>query len=464
VEPRASHVEAVILAAGKGRRMVSALPKVVHRICGRAMVVYVLDTLAEVGIASPIVVVGHESDQVRTILGGRARYVVQGEQLGTGHAVIQALPLLEGFAGTVLILYGDVPFLRSETIDTLLAHHRAQGAAATVLTDLREDPAGYGRIVRDANGNVRRIVEELDASPDEREVREINAGTYAIEAGALRDALRVVQPANTQGEYYLTDVIGVLLERGHVVAAVVAGDSQETMGINSRRDLALAEAVMRQSILGELMDGGVTVIDPATAFVHAGVQVGQDTVLHPGVHLEGATTVGEGCTIGPNTRLVDAQIGNRVTIVASTITKSSVDDDSRVGPYSHLRAGVRLGRFVEVGNYAEMKNATVGDQTKVHHMSYIGDATVGAGVNIGAGTVTCNYDGRAKHATIIEDGAFIGSDTMLIAPVRVGREAVTGAGSVVKRDIPARAVAVGVPARVIRRLPAAEHPVPEPVE
>ena len=464
MEPRASHVEAVILAAGKGRRMVSALPKVVHRICGRAMVAYVLDTLAELGIASPIVVVGHEGDQVRAILGGRARYVVQGEQLGTGHAVIQALPLLEGFAGTVLILYGDVPLLRSETLDTLLAHHHAQGAAATVLTDLREDPTGYGRIVRDTSGNVRRIVEELDASPDEREVREINAGTYAIEAGALRDALRMVQPANAQGEYYLTDVIGLLLERGHTVAAVVAGDSHETMGINSRRELAEVEAVMRRTILGEVMDGGVTVIDPATTFVHAGVQVGRDTVLHPGVHLEGATTVGEGCTIGPNARLVDAQIGSRVTIVASTITKSSVDDDSRVGPYSNLRAGVRLGRFVEVGNYAEMKNATIGDHTKVHHMSYIGDATVGTGVNIGAGTVTCNYDGRAKHATIIEDGAFIGSDTMLIAPVRVGREGVTGAGSVVKRDVPARAVAVGVPARVIRRLPAAEHPVPEPVE
>jgi bifunctional UDP-N-acetylglucosamine pyrophosphorylase/glucosamine-1-phosphate N-acetyltransferase len=458
------HVEAVVLAAGKGRRMASALPKVVHRICGRPMVAYVLDTLEGTGIGTPIVVVGHEGDQVRATLGSRARYAVQPEQLGTGHAVLQALPLLEGFAGTVLILYGDVPFLTGETIRTLLAHHRAQHAAATVLTDLREDPSGYGRVVRDAAGNVRRIVEDTDATPDERQVREINAGTYAIEAGALREALRALRPANAQGEYYLTDVIGLLLDRGHTVAAVVAGDTRETMGINSRRELAQAEGLMRQTILGRLMDDGVTVIDPATTFVHAGVRVGRDTVLHPGTHLEGATTIGEACAIGPGARLVDAQIGDRVTIIYSTVTRSSMGDDSRIGPYSHLRPGVRLGRFVEVGNYAEMKNATVGDHTKVHHMSYLGDATVGAGVNIGAGTITCNYDGHAKHATVIEDGAFIGSDTMLIAPVRVGREAVTGAGSVVKRDVPERALAVGVPARVIRRLPAAEHPVPEPVE
>lgn len=428
------------------------------------MVAYVLDTLDGIGIGAPIVVVGHEGDQVRAALGGRARYAVQQEQLGTGHAVLQALPLLEGFGGTVLIVYGDVPFLRGETIEVLLAHHRAQRAAATVLTDLREDPSGYGRVVRDAAGNVRRIVEDTDATPDERQVREINAGTYAIEAGALREALRALRPANAQGEYYLTDVIGLLLEQGHTVAAVVAGDTRETMGINSRRELAQAETLMRQTILGRLMDDGVTVIDPASTYVHTGVRVGRDTVLYPGVHLEGATAIGEACAIGPDARLVDAQIGHRVTIVYSTVTKSSVGDDSRIGPYSHLRPGVRLGRFVEVGNYAEMKNATVGDHTKVHHMSYLGDATVGTGVNIGAGTITCNYDGRAKHATVIEDGAFIGSDTMLIAPVRVGREAVTGAGSVVKRDVPPRAVAVGVPARVIRRLPAAEHRVPEPVE
>jgi bifunctional UDP-N-acetylglucosamine pyrophosphorylase/glucosamine-1-phosphate N-acetyltransferase len=444
--------------------MVSALPKVLHRICGRPMIAYVLDTLAQVGITAPVVVVGHGAEQVGAALGDTVRYAVQEEQLGTGHAVMQALPHLEEHAGTVLIVYGDVPFLRSETIETLLAHHRSQGAAATILTDLREDPSGYGRVLRDARGNVRRIVEEPDASPQEREVREVNAGMYAIEAGALRDSLRALRPANAQGEYYLTDAVGILLEGGRTVAAAVVSSSQEAVGINSRAELAVAEAAMRSRLLDDLMRSGVTVIDPQATYVHWGVRVGRDTTLYPGTSLEGRTVVGESCTIGPNARLVDAEIGDRVTVVASTITASAVGEGSRVGPYSHLRPGVRLGRYVEVGNFAEMKNATVGDRTKVHHMSYLGDATVGSGVNIGAGTVTCNYDGRTKHVTVIEDGAFIGSDTMLIAPVRVGECAVTGAGSVVTRDVPPRGVAVGMPARVIRRLPPVEQPLPEPTE
>ncbi len=456
-------VEAIVLAAGKGKRMMSALPKVLHRICGRPMIAYVLDSLADLSIASPIVVVGHEGEQVKAALGG-VRTVVQAEQGGTGHAVMQAMPLLAGFNGTVLVLYGDVPLLRSETIDVLQTHHREQTASATILTDVPADPTGYGRIIRDAHGNVRRIVEDADASPDERQIREVNAGIYAFDAGALRDSLRAVGPANAQGEYYLTDVIDVLLRNGRTVAAVVAGSTEECRGINSRRELAEAEALMRTAILNELMDAGVTIIDPSATYVHAGVRVGRDTILHPGTSLEGATIIGEGCSIGPQARLTDAQVGDRVTIHASTVTRSIVGDDSRIGPYSHLRPGVRLGRFVEVGNYAEMKSATIGDRTKVHHKSYIGDATVGAGVNIVAGTITCNYDGRAKHQTIIEDGAFIGSDTMLVAPVRIGREAVTGAGAVVRRDVPARGVAVGVPAKVIKHRPAAEPLVPEAVD
>jgi bifunctional UDP-N-acetylglucosamine pyrophosphorylase/glucosamine-1-phosphate N-acetyltransferase len=455
-------IEAVVLAAGKGTRMVSATPKVLHPICGRPMIAYVLETLAEVGIPSPVVVVGHGGDAVRGALGDGVRYAVQAEPLGTGHAVMQALPQLEAFGGTVLIVYGDVPFLRAETIRALLAQHREQGAAATILTDLRDDPRGYGRVIRDAHGNVRRIVEDADASPEEREVREINAGMYAIEAGALRDAVRTLQPTNAQGEYYLTDAIAALLDRGRTVAALVVSDSQEATGINSRAELARAEAAMRSALLDRLMAGGVTVVDPAATYVHAGVRVGRDTVLHPGTSLEGRTVVGEACTIGPQARLVDAEVGDRVTIVASTVTASRVGDETRIGPYSHVRPGVRLGRGVEIGNFAELKNATVGDHTKVHHMSYLGDATVGARVNIGAGTVTCNFDGRAKHPTVIEDGAFIGSDTMLIAPVRVGRGAVTGAGAIVKRDVPAGGVAVGIPARVIRHVAPDEAPVPEP--
>ncbi|OFX33328.1 MAG: UDP-N-acetylglucosamine diphosphorylase/glucosamine-1-phosphate N-acetyltransferase [Armatimonadetes bacterium RBG_16_67_12] len=453
-------IEAVILAAGKGKRMVSALPKVLHQICGRPMIAYVLDTLSSLGMASPIVVVGHGAEQVQAALGEGVRFAVQAEQLGTGHAVMQAMPYLEGYAGTVLIIYGDVPFLRPETIETLLSHHRTQRATATVLTDLRDDPTGYGRVVRDANGNVSRVVEEPDASDQEREIREINAGMYAIEAGALRDALRALRPANVQGEYYLTDAIGVLLDGGHTVAAVVVSASQEATGINSRADLARAEAAMRAMLLDDLMRGGVTVSDPQATYVHAGVRVGRDTVLHPGSSLEGHTVIGEACTIGPHARLVDSQIGDRVTIVASSVEGSAVEEGTRIGPYSRLRPGVRLGRFVEVGNFAELKNATIGDRTKVHHMSYIGDATVGSEVNIGAGTVTCNYDGRAKHRTVIEDRAFIGSDTMLIAPVVVGEGAVTGAGSVVRRNVPPGGVAVGMPARVIRHVVQDEKPAP----
>lgn len=457
-------VEAIVLAAGKGKRMVSALPKVLHQICGRPMIAYVLNTLADVGVTSPVVVVGYGAEQVRAALGDTVRYAVQTEQLGTGHAVMQAMPYLEDYAGTVLIVYGDVPFLQTDTIETLLVHHQSQGAAATILTDLREDPSGYGRVIRDARGNVQRIVEEPDASSEEREIREINAGMYAIEMGALKAALQALRPANAQEEYYLTDAISIVLSGGHTVAAVVASSSQEAAGINSRAELAQAEGAMRATLLADLMAAGVTVIDPQATYVHAGVRVGRDTILCPGTSLEGRTVIGEACTVGPGARLVDAEIGDRVTIVSSTIVASAVAEGSRIGPYSHLRPGVRLGRFVEVGNYAEMKNVTVGDGTKVHHMSYLGDATVGANVNIGAGTITCNYDGRAKHRTIIEDGAFIGSDTMLVAPVRVGQGAVTGAGSVVKRDVPPRSVAVGIPARVIRQLPPAEHSIPEPAK
>jgi bifunctional UDP-N-acetylglucosamine pyrophosphorylase/glucosamine-1-phosphate N-acetyltransferase len=454
-------IEAVVLAAGKGKRMVSALPKVLHTICGRPMIAYVLEALAQITATAPIIVVGHGGERVRAVVGAGPRFVVQAEQLGTGHAVMQALPLLRAEVGTVLILYGDVPFLQPQTIERLLAQHREQRVTATILTDIRDDPTGYGRVIRDGGGRVHRIVEEPDATPAERQVREINAGTYAIEMGALRDALHRLRPANAQGEYYLTDVIHTLLDRGHSVAAVAASSSLETNGINSRAELAQAEAVMRARILDELMRAGVTVVDPQHTYVHAGVRVGRDTVIKPGTFLEGQTTIGEECVIGPNTRLLDAQIGDRVTIVDSTVHASTVNEGTTVGPYSRLRPGARIGRFVEIGNYAEVKNTTIGDRTRVHHMSYLGDATIGVDVNIGAGTITCNYDGRVKHRTVIEDRAFIGSDTMLIAPVVVGAGAVTGAGAVVKRNVPPGGVAVGVPARVIRHILQQEPSVPK---
>lgn len=441
-------VRAVVLAAGKGKRMHSDLPKVLHPLCGQPLLTYVLDTLDAAGIPQPLVVIGHGADDVRALVAGRAECVEQGEPLGTGHAVMQAVPHL-GPAEAVLVLYGDTPLLQPATLEALLDLHRRSGAAAAMLTAELDDPRGYGRVVRRDDGAVTRVVEEADATPEDARLREINAGTYVFEPLALREGLDALRPANAQGEYYLPDLVGWLLSTGRQVTALVT-DAETAMGINSRRELAAAEAVMRRRLLERLMDAGVTVIDPAATYVHAQVRVGRDTVIHPQSYLEGATVVGSRCAIGPQARLVDAVLMDGVRVEASTVVGSEVGEGTTIGPYSRLRPGSRIGRFVEIGNYAEIKNSTIGDHTKVHHMSYLGDATLGARVNIGAGTVTCNYDGRGKYPTVIEDEAFIGSDSMLIAPVRIGRGAVTGAGSVVNKDVPPGGVAVGVPARVIR--------------
>jgi len=440
---------AMVLAAGKGKRMQSDLPKVLHLLCGQPLLTYVLDTLDAAGLPRPVVVIGHAADSVRTLAGARAECVEQHEPLGTGHAVMQALPHLAPTDGPLLVLYGDTPLLRPQTVQALLELHQRSGAAATILTAAPDDPTGYGRVIRASDGSVERIVEEADASADEARIREINAGSYVFEPEALGRALAQLRPDNAQGEYYLTDTIAWLLRAGRRVSAL-RGAAEEALGINSRRELAAAERVMRRRLLERLMDAGVTLVDPETTYVHAGVRAGQDTIVHPQSYLEGQTVIGRACVIGPQARLLDAVLGDRVTVEASTIVGSEIGEGSRVGPYSRLRPGSRIGRFVEIGNYAEIKNATIGDYTKVHHMSYIGDATLGTRVNIGAGTVTCNYDGRRKYQTVIEDEAFIGSDSMLIAPVRIGRGAVTGAGAVVNKDVPPGGVAVGVPARVIR--------------
>ncbi len=443
------HVHAVVLAAGKGKRMQSDLPKVLHRVCGQPLIQFVLDALHQAGIATPVLVVGHGGGLVRDAVGPQARYVEQGEQRGTGHAALQALPHLPDDGHPVLVLYGDTPLLRPDIIRALVTLHQTSGTAAALLSAEVPDPTGYGRVIRDPDRRVIKIVEEADCTDEDRRVREINAGTYVFSQPALREALRALTPDNAQGEYYLTDTVGWLLARGEKVGALVAG-AEETMGVNSRQELAAVESAMRVRILDGLMDAGVTIIDPASTYVHAGVRVGRETIIQPQTFLEGTTVVGARCTIGPQARLVDATVEDAVTVVASSVEQSAIGEGSTVGPYSHLRPRTRVGRSVEIGNFAELKNATVGDHTKVHHMSYLGDVTVGARVNIGAGTVVCNYDGKRKHHTVIEDDAFIGSDTMLIAPLRVGKGAVTGAGSVVNKDVPPGGVAVGVPARVIR--------------
>ncbi len=449
---------AVILAAGRGTRMKSDLPKVLHPLCGRPMLAYVIDTLRRAGVRRVLVVAGRDADAIRAAFGDRVEYVVQRRPLGTGHALAQALPGLRGHA-LAYVVYGDMPLVSAGTFRALRralggsAGSRGRGPAAAVATGVVEQTHRFGRIVRDPVGRFLRIVEEKDATPEEAAIREVNAGVYCVRAAEIREALRQVRPTNRQGEYYLTDAVSLLAARGREVATVDVPDADELIGINTRAELAEADAVIRRRILARLMDAGVTVVDPATTVVHEGVRVGRDTVLHPCTILTGRTVIGARCSIGPGARIDNSVLGRGIRVRDSTLEGSRLGDGTVVGPYAHLRPGTVVGRQVEIGNYAEMKKVRVGHRTKVHHKSYLGDAWIGADVNIGAGTITCNYGlDHRKHRTTIEDGAYIGSDSMLVAPVRIGRGAVTGAGSVVTKDVPRRGVAVGVPARVIRVL------------
>jgi bifunctional UDP-N-acetylglucosamine pyrophosphorylase/glucosamine-1-phosphate N-acetyltransferase len=442
---------AVILAAGRGTRMKSALPKVLHPLCGRPMLAYVIETLRRAGARRVLVVVGRDVERVRAAIGNDVEYVVQARPLGTGHALRQALPGLRGYA-LAYVVHGDMPLVSAATLRALRQALRGPAAAA-LATRVVEHTHGFGRVVRDPAGRFLRIVEEKDATPEEAAIREVNAGFYCVRVAEVRETLRDVRPSNRQGEYYLPDAVNLLAARGREVAAVEVADPEEMLGVNTRAELADAERVVRRRILSRLMDSGVTVIDPPTTIVHEGVRVGRDTVLHPFTILTGRTAVGPSCEIGPGTRIHDSTLGRRVRVRDSTLEGSRVGDGTVVGPYAHLRPGTVVGRGVEIGNYAEMKQVRVGDRTKVHHKSYLGDAWIGTDVNIGAGTITCNYGlDRQKHRTTIGDRAYIGSDSMLVAPVRIGRGAVTGAGSVVTKDVPPRGVAVGVPARVVRFL------------
>jgi bifunctional UDP-N-acetylglucosamine pyrophosphorylase/glucosamine-1-phosphate N-acetyltransferase len=446
------NVAAIILAAGQGKRMRSVRPKVLHPVGGRAMLLWVLDAVRGVATRPPVVVLSPGADQLRAALPPDVEVAVQDEPRGTAHAVGAALPLLGGFRGIVVVAYGDTPLVREETFRSLVAAHARERNSATLVTARADDPTGYGRILRDERGAFFRIIEEPDCDDHQRAVREVNTGLCCFDAEALRDALPRVRPDNVQDEYYLTDVFGVLRADGTRVGTVQATEVTEVMGINSRRELAATEAAMRRRTLERLMDEGVTVTDPATTFVGGTARIGRDTVLHPFTVIEGETVIGERCTIGPGTHLIGAHLADGVLVQWSVIEHSEVGEGSYVGPYAHLRPGTRLGRGVEVGNFAEIKNSRVGDGTRIHHVSYLGDATVGSDVNIGAGTITCNlrHGMPGKQPTVIEDKAFIGSDTMLQAPVRIGAGAVTGAGSVVTKDVPPGKIAVGVPARVIR--------------
>jgi bifunctional UDP-N-acetylglucosamine pyrophosphorylase/glucosamine-1-phosphate N-acetyltransferase len=457
----------VVLAAGQGTRLRSRRPKPLHAVGGRPLIDHVLRAAAGLGPDQTIVVTGHGAAEVRRHLGlegdreppdglGRLDEAHQAEQLGTAHAVAVALPRLQPAVESVVILYADTPLLTSETLAALVAARAAAGAPLALVTCRTPDPTGYGRIVRDGAGRPTGIVEEKAATPEQRAIDEINTGFYAVDAAWLRANLPRIE-RNPAGEYYLTDLIALAVAgarpAGPWPVVTTSAEISEAMGINDRVQLAEAGALLRRRTLRRLMLGGATIVDPATTYIDDTVEIGPDTIVLPGTTITGATRIGGGCTVGPQAIIDSSTIGDRCRVVASVLESCIMEADSDVGPFSHLRPGAHLESHVHVGNYAEVKNARLGSGTAMGHFSYIGDATVGRDVNIAAGVITANYDGRVKHHTTIGDAAFIGCDTVLRAPVEVGQGAVTGAGAIVTRDIPPETVAVGMPARPIKRRP-----------
>ncbi|KQL46996.1 bifunctional N-acetylglucosamine-1-phosphate uridyltransferase/glucosamine-1-phosphate acetyltransferase [Brevibacillus choshinensis] len=437
-----SKIHAVVLAAGQGTRMKSKLYKVLHPVCGKPMVQHVVDTMASMQVEDIVVVVGHGADAVRAKLGEDVAYALQEEQLGTAHAVQQAAPFLQDKEGTTFLLYGDVPLLSAETLSALLTYHEEQQAAATVLTAVLSDPTGYGRIVRDEAGEVLRIVEHKDASDEERAIQEINTGIYCYDNQKLWKALTQVKNDNVQGEYYVTDVVGILRDAGEKVTAFEAADPDETMGVNDRVQLSEAEAYMRRRIAVCHMRNGVTILDPSSTYIEADVTIEADTVIHPGTFLRGRTTIGADCVIGPQADLTDVQVADCVSLTYTVMVDARVEQESTIGPFAYVRPGSLIGPKAKIGDFVELKNAKIGEGSKVPHLSYVGDAEIGDGVNIGCGTITVNYDGAVKHKTVVQDGAFIGCNSNLVAPVTVGQNAYVAAGSTITQDVPDNALAI----------------------
>lgn len=437
-----TELRAVILAAGKGTRMRSKLPKVLHKVGGKPMLQHVLDAADAAGAAEKIVIVGHGAELVESMVGEQGKIVLQAEQLGTGHAVMQTKEALAGFTGTAMILCGDTPLLDGEELKKFYEAHVQSGAAATVLTAFMDNPFGYGRIVRDADGNVQGIVEEKDADAQQKLIKEINTGIYCLECPLMFDVLATLTCDNAQGEYYLTDVLTKLNEAGKKVGGVVTAESDMVMGINSRRQLAEAESVMRVRILNKLMDEGVTVMDPSSTFIEGSVKIGRDTVIYPFTWLEGSTEIGEDCEIGPNVRLTNVEVGNGTHLQFVYGHDCRVCDEVTAGPYVHLRPDTVIGNKVKIGNFVEVKNSNVGTGTKLPHLTYIGDSDIGSGVNMGCGCITVNYDGKKKHRTVIEDNVFVGCNTNLVAPVTVKAGCYIGAGSTITKEVPENSLGI----------------------
>jgi bifunctional UDP-N-acetylglucosamine pyrophosphorylase/glucosamine-1-phosphate N-acetyltransferase len=435
----------IILAAGKGTRMKSDLVKVLHPLLGIPMLSYPVElSLNDIKAEKTILVVGHQADKIKEkFKDPRIHFVLQEEQLGTGHAVLQALPFLQSFNGTVLILCGDVPLVKMETLRSFIDTFWRNESNLSVLTAVVENPSGYGRIIRGPTGWLERIVEEKDGSEDEKLIREINTGIFSIKAPFLIDGLKEIGQENVQGEYYLTDLVEIGRKRGMRCSAHMVADPREVMGINTRADLAVANEVLRQEKVMDLMLSGVTFLDPKTAYVDRTVAIGKDTIVQPNCMLQGKTKIGERCVIESNARIVDSLIGNEVLVrTNSVITESKIDDGASIGPFAHLRPLSEIKTKVKIGNFVEVKKSVIGRGTKANHLTYIGDSLVGEEVNVGAGTIVCNYDGFEKHQTIIGDRVFVGSNVELVAPVKVGSRSSIGAGTTVTKDVPEGALAI----------------------
>lgn len=439
-------IASIILAAGMGTRMRSKLPKVLHPLAGKPMVWHALEAVKGTTDLHPVLVVGYRAEAIQESMADSCQYVLQEKQLGTGHAVACVRAMLEGKADTLLVTFGDMPLLRKESIERLIQTHKANQSPVTMTSFIGEEARGFGRVVRNEKGEVIAIVEQVDATPEQLAIREYNVSAYCFDADWLWEALDKI-PVSPKGEYYLTDVVRLAVADGYGVQSLILEDPAEAIGINTKVHLATAEKILRQRINEGLMVDGVIMIDPETAYIEAGVTIGRDTVIQPNTHLRGLTIIGEDCEIGPDTTVIDTKVGDRAHLISSTLESAIVEDDVTMGPYCHLRKGAHLAKGVHMGNFGEVKDSYLGSHTKMGHFSYIGNAKIGSNVNIGAGTITCNYDGEKKNPTEIGDDVFIGSDTMLVAPVKIGDRAVTAAGSVVTRDVPPDTLVMGVPAK-----------------
>ena len=444
------HLMAIILAAGEGKRMKSKKTKILHEICGKPMVEWAYQCVKSSGVDEIVLVIGRNSEEVKECMGNKVFYAKQEEQLGTGHAVIQAQEYLENKEGQVVIMYGDMPLVTSKTISLAVDYHKEKGNAATIITADFDNPAGYGRIIRNSQNDVLEIVEDRDASTEQKKIKEINSGIYCFDISALREALNKLDNKNDQGEYYLTDTIKILISKGLKVGAIKIEEKEELAGINDRTQLADAAKVLRKRILNRLMAEGVTIIDPDSTYIDSEVEIGIDTIIHPSTIIKGETKIGEECIIGPGSTIENSKVGNKVGIKNSVVIESCIDDETQIGPFAYLRPGSNIGKNVKIGDFVEIKKSSIGDGTKISHLTYVGDAEVGKKVNLGCGVVVVNYDGQRKHKTTIGDNSFVGCNVNLISPVEVKNNAYIAAGSTITDEVPENSLAIARNRQVIK--------------